>query len=643
MTIGTACANALGLAADLDLLDLWESIWFGLTSLAAAATLARGSDLARIVGLQALARMIDHPRGAPNGLRGKLRGFSNMAEVRYELSDVLLHKGVIAELCAWERFTNRYSRRTCVSREIANILRETNSSSLQTLDLSALVCALERSRVPPTDAQALGRLRLLTKEATDWEADVLQERLTSLQFMSETREWVEAGKLLALHGSRLDPDESRRHALSPPEYRLHRDYYAQADGEWPAVVFFRLCRQRMEAPAERIVRWVLQAQSEEARSTALEYIADGDLGEQVAERVREREWLPTALSALPKNLTPQQVDKLRRRLASRHQITLVVQSGQPSAKPLRAPPKHVLGALYDWWRKEGPSARHAYAQAVYPDGFLPSALRSSNAGNHSEHRTTWFTMFALACYQLLGRTRDPQHLGFIQRGMREGWWRNLAESRPPGDFRPWLESLERWSEPSQDDQVFLLWKRTLVDLYTIARGLDDYILLIRKLPGNIRAGSGSLDFILRPSSSSDASRLGADVAPINRSLGIGVNWLIRELVRHGVYRREDERLLAPHCWASTQRVRTLLNSLGAEIGDQPDITVSRDIRDFVVEHIGANHARFEGDFDLPLQIVTRSKYQKIRERWFEQAGIESPGFREESADSADDSAAGQTQ
>ena len=638
----TSFSTQLGLAADLEDLDFWESIWLGLAKTCLSPTGGSVADLVRTVALRALTRLSESPRAVPNGLKGPLHGFTDAARIRYELSGVLLGPAVAETLAGWTRFTARFSATTTVSREIAHILREADLCDPRTLGLLALLDLLQRSRAEPPDATVLGRLRAMTGDASDWNADDLRKRLDNLLFQSETGQWVEPRHLLTLRGTSLDPDERRRHALAPPEFRLHPEYYVEANGQWPAVAFFLLCRQRMDAPAERIAQWVLSAESEQARSTALEYLADGDLGEQVADRVRERAWLPAALSALPKNFTPQQVDKLLRRLASRHQITLVVESGQPSASPLRASPKPVLEALYDWWRKEARSARHAYAQAVYPDGFLPSDLRPSDAGGHSEHRTSWFTMFALACYQLLGRTRDPQHLGFIQRGMREGWWRRLAESKPPDDFRPWLESLERWSEPYQDDQVFLLWKRTLVDLYTIARGLDDYILLIRKLPDSIRDGAGSLDFVLRPSSSSVASRLGTNVAPINRSLGIGMNWLIRELVRHGVYRREDERLLAPHCWASTQRVRTFLNSLGAGVGDQPHVAVSRDIGDFVAEHIGAGHARFDGDFDLPLQIVTRGKYQEIRERWFEQAGIEPPTFREESANSAADAAPGQT-
>ena len=326
--------NALGLAADLDLLDLWESIWFGLTNWLGRR--GDGENLARQVTLNAVVRMSDRPRGLPNGLKGRLRGFSNVGEVRYELTDVLLHKGVVTVLCSWERFTNRYSGRTCVSRKVASILRETKSSAPQTLDLSALVDTLERSKVTPTDAEALGRLRLLTEDATDWEADSLQERLTRLQFMSETRQWVEAGKLLAHHGSRLDPDEGRRRALAPPQWRLHPDYCVENDDEFPALTFFLLCRQRMEAPAERMAEWVLDAKSQEARFTALRYLADGDLGERVAERVRGRGWLLRALPNLPEDLKPEQVDRLRRRLASGGQIERAVGGDAPPPRS-RAP------------------------------------------------------------------------------------------------------------------------------------------------------------------------------------------------------------------------------------------------------------------------------------------------------------------
>ena len=57
--------------------------------------------------------------------------------------------------------------------------------------------------------------------------------------------------------------------------------------------------------------------------------------------------------------------------------------------------------------------------------------------------------------------------------------------------------------------------------------------------------------------------------------------------------------MAPYCWAPSQRVRELLNALGADVGERADKETSRAIYEFVVKHIGVDRARFNGDFDLP--------------------------------------------
>ena len=95
----------------------------------------------------------------------------------------------------------------------------------------------------------------------------------------------------------------------------------------------------------------------------------------------------------------------------------------------------------------------------------------------------WFTMFALACFQSFGRTQDGQHRVFIEHGWREGGGKTSPRtSRPPRDVQSWLDRLERGAAPEQFDQGFLPWRRTFVDLYTVARWLDEYVEVVRKLP-----------------------------------------------------------------------------------------------------------------------------------------------------------------
>ncbi len=619
----------LGLVADCKGLDFWLSVWSGLTKTCLAGDARDGTNLVRTVALRTLTRLSARPCAIPNGLTGPLGGFTDPNQIRFELGGVLVQPDVGETLVGWIRFTARYTATICVSPEIGNILREAGLCTPQTLGLSALLDVLERSRAEPSDAEVLGRLRLMTGKASDWNSEELRERLDGVLFLSEAGQWVNPRQLLAFRGPDLDSDEPRRHALAPRDSRLHPRYYVETDNQWPAVTFFLLCRQRMEAPTEKIAQWVLHAQSTEARSTALHYLANGDLGEQVAERVREKEWLRGALSALPTGLRPDRVDRLRRRLASQRQITLV-------AEPHATPPdqgtssaRRVLGCLYNWWLQEGTSARCEYEREMYPEFFSPTQLRTKT------DRVAWFTMFALACYQSLGRTQDGQHRRFIERGMNGGWWRKLAQSKPPDDVESWLHLLERWSAPDASDQnfdpLFLPWKRTFVDLYTVARHLAVYVDIFRELPRIIRErGPVSLNEVLNPTHSAKIQPLGLDAARLDRSLGIGANWMIRELVRHGVYDTRDANAMAPYCWTTTRRVRRLLRHLDREaIRDSADKDASRFVFKFITEQLGSDRAPFGGDFDLPLQLVTRKAYGNTLARCFDEGGSEAPSLDDE--------------
>jgi hypothetical protein len=159
----------------------------------------------------------------------------------------------------------------------------------------------------------------------------------------------------------------------------------------------------------------------------------------------------------------------------------------------------------------------------------------------------------------------------------------------------------------------------------VARWLDDYVEVIRALPHIVRErGAFSLNDVLRPSFSPVIMPLGLDAAPLSRSLGIGTNWMIRELLRLSVYDAQHANLMAPYCWAPSQRVRRLLSALGADVGDGADKEASRAIYSFVVSHIGVERARFVGDFDLPLQLITREVHGGALTRCFQAANLDPP-------------------
>lgn len=426
------------------------------------------------------------------------------------------------------------------------------------------------------------------------------------------------------YSTAADDDEERRLcAFAPAKHVLDERYSGSA------LQFFRVAREQsgFGAQVRDLALWAVEisGQDRDRQEAALRYIIEGRQGRQLGEAVqRDRpKWLPWPTSRLRNSellsrWTEKEKDDLLYALQGRGAF-----EPPPVVPPPQPEPETVLLAIHTWWASEGSDLQGSYSRRTYPDSFSPSQLRGAS------DRMVWFTMFALGCFQSFGRTQDGQHRSFIEAGWREGWWSELANARPPDDVQSWLERLERWSAPEQFDQRYLLWRRTFVDLYAVARWLDEYREIALKLPRIIEDyGVISLNGALQPSYWAPAMRLCIDAAPMNRSLGIGMNWMIREMIRHGVYDLRDEGLMAPYCWAPSQRVRKLLNELGADVGERADKEASRQIYEFIVKHVGEDHARFCGDFDLPLQLITRGTHESAMTQCFAAAHRDPPTFEE---------------
>jgi hypothetical protein len=405
-----------------------------------------------------------------------------------------------------------------------------------------------------------------------------------------------------------------------------------------ALEFFKVARSQSGygPQASLLLKWASSADNADRQRAVLRYVIAGRQGRVLAEVMRSDfpAWIPQPLERLlSDSLLAGWSDEDRKRLLFElggHYLFNVIKV-EPTEEQSKADPQVILNGIHDWWSAEGAAECDAYASRVYPTFFSPSQLRETG------DRAAWFTMFSLACFQSFGRAQDGQHRAFIETGWREGWWQELAESRPPSDVQSWLDRLEAWSAKEQFDQGFLPWRRTFVDLYTVARWLDEYIEVVLKLPRIIQdRGPISLNDVLRPSYSPVIMPLGLDAAPLSRSLGIGMNWMIREMLRQGVYAPRDAGIMAPYCWAPSQRVRELLNALGADVGVWADKEASRAIHEFVAKHIGADRARFSGDFDLPLQLITRETHRAALDHCFEVADRDPPSFAEaeEDADTA---------
>lgn len=567
----------------------------------------------------------------PTRLPAPFASLVRASEADYYADGALSDRATLGKVRNWPALAELQNR--IITSEVAGQLRKLGFGSVRSISL-ADVLRREMGPEKRVDVEHATRLgQVLTLEGVEQEP-LNQERRQILDaarqahFRAQDGSWRSVRDLNSEHAA--SDDEKLLCGFAPENALLDRNYQSAA------LEFFKTARSQSgygpQVPL--LLKWARNANGSDRHRGVLRYLVDGRQGRALAEALRGDlpSWVPQPLERLLTDaLLATWTDEDKKRLLFQlggHSLFNVVEIPSPPSPPPE--PETVLSAIHEWWGSEGTDLRPLYSQRTYPGAFSPSQLRET------QDRTVWFTMFALACFQSFGRTQDGQHRSFIEAGYREGWWLELAESRPPDDVQSWLDRLERWSAPKQFDQSFLLWRRTLVDLYTVARWLDEYQEIAIKLPRIIEDhGVISLNGALQPTYWPPAMRLCIDAAPINRSLGIGMNWMLREMLRQGVYEAHDENLIAPYCWAPSKRVLELLNELGADIDEGADKEASRAIYEFVVEHIGINRARFIGDFDLPLQLITRETHRTALDQCFEIADRDPPSFGEAEEDAAD--------
>lgn len=486
----------------------------------------------------------------------------------------------------------------------ANRMGELGFSRPASCDLGTLAERLFlKPDVSPAHAVLLGSV-FNPSARQDWppEERLRVDRATrGVRLKSEDGNFVAGGQILFPQveaESQEGKVERLRADFAPASGRLHPEYSGEA------IDFAQLVRSSTGYVQTATLRlWLNSAAGDERRElAALRYLVT---------RTNEfvcPPWLPSAdaaraLSAFG-NLDPTQQGILIALLGHDQGSDVSPAEIQPLEWTKR-PPEEILAGVVEWWNENREDLVDRYERATYGETCDAELLREDDD-------EAWFTLLSLGSFQTLGRIKPGQSRSFVERGRTEKWWKELAQvDADDPKLQGYVARLIAWSEPNASED-FLMWRRCLGDMCMIARHLDTYRSIFRKLPQMIEQEKGklALSSLLRPTGDAIVGRMNLEGAPIARSLGMGANWIVRELARRELYTSEQAQIVQPFAWSTRLRIRNFIQEAG--IGTiESGMDTGRELHRRITALLG-DPMPFGIDGDLPLELFNTRPYPDER-------------------------------
>jgi len=580
--------NALGIVKECTLPEFWNTIWYVLCK---HTVVSAESELAKMVKelvCAAFNKWVDSDVSFPNGLSGRHAQFIKFDVKLVQIDDKWNDGAILDCIALFSKY--HLAEYVIVSSVVANLLQTSGrKTKVIPLTLDFLFrTACEQSGYKFTSQIAEEFQALLVEfDAKKINNELSQDEKDKILFLTASKQWMPARSILCKADLQEFIDENRRYEFAPDAHRLDSSYSKDS------TAFFVRCRGNMCAPAEELAKWVLEA-DETVRIAALNYIADGDLANPVADLIRGKGWVAdiSPQSKYLNSFNQNQKNKILRALAAQEKITQSwISDRNIEAENLTLidlQRERALRAINEWWKREGTESLKQYDRK-----FWPAEVPRKFAGIH-ENRTSWMTLFALALMRRIGFATDSKNRNFIELMQEKGWWDIFCSSDPRTQGQDWLEVLREYGEGQTQSESYSLWMDNFPRIYRIANWLDVYVQVFRSLDCREEWQTG--EFL---SPSADHVMSGFDPAPtIHSSLKLGQHIVVRELLRWGELKSDTAKQLA---YMPSARIKKLFGLIGYPELTEKDVQ-SKEIYDVLHKTLKSD-ATFKNAFDIPLIIL----------------------------------------
>ena len=616
------------LAADVTPYKFWRSFWLVLISSWVRKDDNKVHQLVRnmlTLPSSSFIRLLSKKSLLPNGLWNDFQMLVSLPTIKYTLKGVLGQdkffnqvQGQLANCAQAEELIHEK-----VQDELFKLLSEDDCKTLGWLTFD-LVTLAEKSILNKKVSLQLGSLwgdllsidlldELSKTEALKKEHQHLEKFLSTVTFLNYDQQFKQVSDLL--DSQYADDEEKLRAAFAPNSNILSKEY------DKKGAEFFRFSRKKIKATLEQMEQWAINAPDLKKQVAVLAYLLKGDRNDELADKLRNQPkgtWLKD-LSEQSEHfngwLKSDVTKVLKRKLATDEEMDrLNINMEEDIEESLN--PEIVLTNVYNWWLQNKETYLNKYNRTIYPSGIFPDLINS----DESVDRDGWMTLLFLGSLNTMGRTKDAQHREAIRHFKDKGWWDVFIQAEPQETPEKWMHVLDEYLKDQFYGSQYESWMMRFVTIYRFARWLDEYAyswLAIKQ-----QSTKFSLDDVLNTTTSQVHAGGGISAPVLSRTLGIGANFILRELVRHNVLNSASAIISSEHCFVAHKRVRELLNKLEMNLDENvASSSQSQDIYKFISHYLGKDQATFDFSFDIPFQFIARDI--SLQEQLFCNTSIES--------------------
>ena len=605
------CKLTFGFGEQLTIEKFWSSLWNVLTTgwpRALSNTESKAILFRELfVATGGLLAFYNNHFAVPTSIAKGKEGLISLANVSCQADKLLT--SAYKSLCGMPNLQTLVNDNQLVSYSVGQFLEQINQGykSISVVDL--IKEYIPEGRTEPDAAAVLGKLfnsnfdsEMSKYQANHNETELLKRELKNILFLSKSDRWIDANNVFIFNQKSSDSDKLI--AKFAPSNGLLSEGYCHL-GE----IFFEFCQTR---PNLNTYEWAIGIhRNEEIRQLALlKYLISPD-GERLLQRLKNKppEWmeypnLDPAMLKMKWSFTDLEIerfhvqwtdtdDDLRKRGQQRVKNDSVSQYS----------PELALKNVHEWWLENKHIEQPEYDDKLYYKPLPWQVMADDIELKTLEARRGWLQLFYLGSCQTMGRTTEGHHREAMRWFSEKGWWDKIAS--PDGiSAEAWTDIIDEYLESSMVSERYRQWFQIL-PLYRFSLHLNEYVELFMQADM-----VENIDDLVKTSSSAALQGSGISLPELRTTLGIGVNFVIRELIRHGVVDPDAARF----AFSLSKSVRQSISKVGYQCVNNASPYESENVYSYFECELGQEAATFGLSFDIPFRIIWGRGNDDLRER-----------------------------